>query len=190
MSRTPANQPHLDDSEVASTSAPEQLFPLVYDELRAIAERHFRREPSNHTLQPTALVHEAYMRLAQGAPVEFTSRSHFMAIAARAMRHLLVDRARRKATDKHGAGWQRMTLGLALPSDDDPTIDLLQLNEALEKLSVLDERKSRIIELRFFAGLTIEETAAAIEAAPSTVTEDWRMARAWLARELGREAGI
>jgi RNA polymerase sigma-70 factor (ECF subfamily) len=172
----------------ASASAPERLFPLVYDELHAIAERHFRREPTGHTLQPTALVHEAYVRLARGTPVEFTSRSHFMAIAARAMRHLLVDRARRKGTEKHGGGWSRVTLDEALCSDGDRSIDLIRLNDALEKLTMLDERKGRIIELRFFAGLTIDETAAAINAAPSTVTEDWRMARAWLVRELGREA--
>jgi RNA polymerase sigma factor (TIGR02999 family) len=160
----------------------------VYAQLRAIAGRHFRAQPAGHTLQPTALVHEAYLKLADRP---FESRGHFVAVAARAMRQILVDRARRAAAGRHGAGARRIAIDESLIADRGrDELDILAVDDALARLAALDARKARVVELRFFGGLDIEETAQILGIARSTVTEDWRFARAWLVHALGPdEAG-
>jgi RNA polymerase sigma factor (TIGR02999 family) len=160
----------------------------VYGQLRAIAERHFRTQPAGHTLQPTALVHEAYLKLADRP---FESRGHFVAVAARAMRQILVDRARRAAAGRHGGGARRIAVDESLIAGQGrDELDVLAVDDALAALAALDARKARVVELRFFGGLDIEETAQILGIARSTVTEDWRFARAWLVRALGPdEAG-
>ena len=163
----------------------QQLLPLVYDELRVIAGRQMSGERVEHTLQPTALVHEAYLRLAGGADLGWENRAHFFAMAARAMRQVLVDFARRKGAEKRGGGMQRVTLHENitpdLPSGD---FDLLDLHESLEKLSELDAALGRIVELRFFGGLTLEEVATVVGYSRRKVASEWAFARTWLAREL------
>ena len=159
----------------------------IYAELHAIAEREFRGQRANHTLQATALVHEAWMRLADREPDSFADRSHFLAAAAKVMRHVLVDHARRVRAAKRGGAAQRVTL---LSSDGvDPSsatsgTDVLDLDAALTRLEAQDERLARVVELRFFAGLPIPEVAEALSVSHMTVSSDWRRARVWLAREL------
>ena len=169
-------------------SAADRLMPFVYDELRALAARYLQQFPGAVTLQPTALVHEAYLRLIGQSGSNFHGRSHFMAVAAKVMRGILVDRARREAAQKHGGGWTRITLDQAASLSAQGDVDTLALDDVLQRLSQLDHRKARIAELRFFGGLSIDEVAEAIGIARSTVTEDWRMARAWLAKELEPES--
>jgi RNA polymerase sigma factor (TIGR02999 family) len=169
-------------------AAAADLLPLVYDELRALAEAFFRNERDDHTLQPTALVHEAYVRLVDQTSIEWKSRNQFFVVAAKAMRNILVDHARAKGRLKRGGGgvWQERTLAAVedtLGAADDP-VDMLALNEALERLAELDERKARLVELRFFAGLNEADAAELLGISRSTAAEDWRMARAWLHREL------
>ncbi|MCP3903938.1 MAG: sigma-70 family RNA polymerase sigma factor [Planctomycetes bacterium] len=177
----PASAGH--DPDPAAT-APE-LLPEAYEELHALAERWFRRQAPGHTLQPTALVHEAYMKLARGGSA-FESRTHFVAVAARAMRQILVDRARRVRSERHGGNAARIAVDEGLIAGEHPNdVDLLSLEDALSRLTELDERKGRVVELRFFGGLDIDQTAQVLGVARSTVTEDWRMARAWLVKELG-----
>jgi RNA polymerase sigma factor (TIGR02999 family) len=159
-------------------------MPLVYDELRALAEDLFRRQPAGQTLQPTALVHEAYLRLVETSRVPCQSRAHFIAVASKAMRQILIDRARSRRSAKRGGARERITLDEAVAPAAERDVDLLALDEALEKLSGLDERKSRVVELRFFGGLTLAETAETLGVGRTTVSEDWRLARAWVAREL------
>ena len=158
------------------------LIDAVYRELRQVARGYLRRERPDHSLAPTALVHEAYMKLVDQRRVRWQNRAHFFAIAAQVMRRILVDHARSRAAAKRG----RSTV--SLHEDDAHTppldIDILALDSALEKLATVDPRQSRLVELRFFAGLTVEEAAAAIEIAPITVKRDWALARAWLFREL------
>ena len=169
--------------------AAEALFPLIYDELHAIARRSFRNQPAAHTLQPTALVHEAYLRLCTPGEAAVNDRAHFLAVAATAMRQILIDHARRRGADKRGGDRRRVLIHDDLAAQDDDQVDLLALDEACRKLATMDERKSRVIELRFFAGLGLEETAEVLGVARSTVAEDWRVARAWLVNELrGDEA--
>ncbi len=168
-------------------SAAERLLPLVYDELRALAAGYFARQPAGHTLQPTALVHEAYLKLASRQDARWTGRAHFMAVAARAMRQILINHARDKGAAKRGGNnWRRITLDEAVtpPDGAQREIDLLALDEALGKLARLSERQCQIIELRFFGGLTIEETARVLGMGTTTVEDDWHHARAWLRREL------
>ncbi len=167
-----------------SDSAVRRLLPLVYDELRAAAERMFRRQPANHTWQATALVHDAFLRLVRAPDADFVDRAHFLAVAAKAMRNLLIDHARKKRAQKHGSDWERVTLtGLSdVPAKS--STDLLAVDEAIRDLSRLNERHARIVEPRFFGGLTIPETAAVLNVSESTVEKDWTVARAWLARQL------
>ena len=167
--------------------AGERLVPLVYDELKRQAARHLRRERRDHTLRPTALVHEVYLRLVGQDRVAWKSRAQFFGVAAQVMRRILVDHARRRAADKRAGGWRRVALDEELPA---PTrdVDLVQLERALQELSALDPEKVRMVELRFFAGLSLEETAEVLEVSPSTVTREWRLARAWLFRRLRRDA--
>jgi RNA polymerase sigma-70 factor (ECF subfamily) len=169
------------------TGAVERLMPLVYAELRDIAERHFRRERPGHTLQPTAVVHEAYFRLVDQTRVTWKNRGHFFAVASQAMRRILIDYARARKAEKRGGREARVTLdvGVASPEPVDD-MDLLALDEALVRLKALDDGQARIVELRFFGGLSIEETAEAMETSASSVKREFRSARAWLFRELGR----
>ena len=161
----------------------EELVPYVYGELRGLAAAYLRRERPDHTLQPTALVHEAYLRLIDQTHIEIDSRAHFFAIAARLIREILVNHARRHKAAKRGHG-NKVTLELAEVSVPEPEVDLLALNEALEKLAALDPRQCRVVELRFFGGLTEEEIAGVLGVSPITVKREWRTARAMLHTEL------
>jgi RNA polymerase sigma factor (TIGR02999 family) len=169
----------------------ERLMPLVYQELHRIAAAHFRRERPEHTLQATALVHEAYLKLVDQRHTRWENRSQFFAVAATLMRRVLVDHARAQAADKRGAGATRLSLGdVAEPRaiGGEADVDVLALNEALDKLAALDPRQARVVELRFFGGLDLEETASTTETSLTTVKRDWIMAKAWLYRELGGAA--
>lgn len=163
----------------------ETLLPLVYVELRRLAGAYLRNERAGHTLQPTALVHEAYLKLVGGAAVDWKDRAHFFGVAARAMRQVLVDHARARATGKRGLGQVFVGLdaaaGTAAPAR---SLDLLDLDRALSKLSGFDERQSRLVELRLFAGLTIEESAVVLGVSHATVSREWKHAEAWLQREM------
>ena len=161
------------------------LMPLVYDELRRIAARYVSRERPGQTLQATALVNEAYVRLAAERPREFQNRTHFLAIAALSMRQILVQRARARSAAKRGGAPQRVTLDDASAGSTTPdSIDVVALDEALTRLAQLDPQQARIVELRYFGGLTVEETAEVEGISPATVKRQWAMARAWLKRAL------
>jgi RNA polymerase sigma-70 factor, ECF subfamily len=163
-----------------------RLTPLVYDELHRLAHRYMRGERTGHTLQTTALVHEAYLRLVDSRSVGWQDRAHFFAIAAQLMRRILVDVVRRQRFRKRGGGWRQVTLadGLQLATNVKP--DVVAVDEALQELAKLDPRKARVVELRFFGGLSLEETAEALNVSTDTVGRDWRAAKAWLRRELKR----
>lgn len=165
----------------------EQLMPVVYDELRRIAKRYMSREASHHTLQTTALVNEAYLRLVNQQDVEWQNRAHFFAISAQIMRHLLVDHARARNYAKRGGGAIQVSLNEEIASVADETVDLLALDEALTRLAAVDARKSRIVELRFFGGLSVEETAEVLNVSAITIKREWLKAKAWLYRELSQE---
>jgi RNA polymerase sigma factor (TIGR02999 family) len=165
-------------------SALARLLPLVYGELRRVAHNHLRREARGHTLQPTALVNEAYMRLVQIKRMTWHDRAHFFAMCSRLMRQILVDAARARRVAKRGGGALRVTLDERLfPSD--ASTDAVALDDALKALEKVDARKSRVVELRFFGGLSVEETAAVLEVSTDTISRDWKFAKAWLRRELG-----
>jgi RNA polymerase sigma factor (TIGR02999 family) len=160
------------------------LLPIVYQELRRLAASYLRRERPGQTLQPTALVHEAYLRLLKDKPDRWKNRAHFCAIAAHSMRQILIERARARGAQKRGGAQPRVTLDEALVAGGDRAIDLVALDEALERLAAIDPEQARLVELRFFGGLTVEETAEAMDISPATVKRHWTVARAWLAREL------
>ena len=175
----------LGELEGGHPSAAERLFPLVYDEMRALAERYFRRERSDHTLQPTALVHEAYLRLVGDATTSWRGRAHFYAVAARVMRRILINHAEAHRAAKRGGGLPLVALDESrTPAPGAPGVDLLALDEALSRLEALDERQCRVVEMRFFGGLNVDETAAALGVSERTVELDWKMARAWLLTQL------
>jgi len=164
-----------------------KLLTLVYDELRSLAAAQLRDERKGHTLQPTALVHEAYLRLVGQTEINWQSKAHFFAVAATAIRRVLVDHARRANAAKRGGNFQRTILEFAhIETTPDP-VDLSELDRALEKLSKTDERKSRVVELRYFAGLSIPETAEVLGVSHATIERDWRFARAWLYNELKQD---
>jgi len=165
-------------------SAPNSLMPLVYDELRRIAAGYIGRERPGQTLQATALVNEAFVRLASEKARPFANRTHFLAIAALSMRQILVQRARARKAAKRGGAPQRVTLDEGLVVGEAPSVDVLALDEALTRLAALDAEQARIVELRYFGGLTVEETAEAIGISPATVKRQWAMARAWLKRAI------
>jgi RNA polymerase sigma factor (TIGR02999 family) len=170
-------------------AALDELLPLVYDELRRQARRYMRAQPSGHTLQTTALVHEAYLRLVGQSHVEWKGRAHFFGVAAKAMRSILVDHARARRAAKRGGAARAVTLDEAgevatAVAGTQSRVDVLALDEALARLAELDSRKSRLVELRYFGGLGIEEAAAVLGVSPATVKRDWTTARAWLRREL------
>jgi len=162
----------------------ERLMPLVYDELRHLARRNIRHERAGHTLQPTALVHEAYLKLVDQRQVKWHDRAHFYAVAAQVMRRILVDHARRHAAAKRGGAIAKLSLDDIISTAPAPNVDFVLLDDLLERLATFDERQSRVVELRFFGGLTVEETAEALNVSPATVKSDWRVARAWLYSEL------
>jgi RNA polymerase sigma factor (TIGR02999 family) len=165
----------------------ESLMPLVYDELRRLANHYLQRERSDHTLQSTALVHEAYMRLAGENAPQWQNRAHFFGIAARVMRQILVEYARaHSAAKRGGVGACKITLDESLELAQRSDIDVVALDSALDRLSELDPQQSRIVELRFFTGLTIEDTSEVMGLSPATVKRDWTSARAWLHREIAR----
>lgn len=162
-------------------------MPLVYEELRRLARGFMARESRDHTLQPTALVNEAYLRLVDQSRVDWRGRSHFRAVGARVMRRILIDHARRRGGLKRGGDLQRVTLGDSILSPSDPDVDLpelLALNDALDELARLDERQARVVELRFFGGMTTVEIAETLGVSERTVADDWKHGRAWLKREL------
>jgi len=168
--------------------AAERLIPLVYDELRARAAAALRRERRTHTLTPTALVHEAYLRLVEGRPPDVEGRKHFLAIAARVMRRVLVDHARARNAAKRNQGKEALSLDEALTIGTTRGAALLRLDDALTALASFDPDKARLVELRYFAGLTIEETADILDTSPATVKREWALARAWLHREVKGES--
>lgn len=163
-----------------------QLTPLVYDELHRLAERCMRAEQAGHTLQTTALVNEAYIRLVDSSRVRWQNRGHFFAIAAQLMRRILVDFARRRRYQKRGGNCLHITLAEGLDVATNVNADLVAVDAALQELSKLDARKAQVVELRFFGGMTLEETADALKVSTDTVGRDWRAAKAWLTRELKR----
>lgn len=166
------------------TTALEQLLPLVEAELRRLARGYMTRERRGHTLQTTALVNEAFIRLIDARSVGWQDRAHFLGIAARLMRRVLVDHARARGYQKRGGSAQRVSLSDAGLVSAEPTLDLLELDRALEALEVVDARKAKVIELRFFGGLTVEETADVLHVSSDTIKRDWRLAKLWLVREL------
>ena len=177
----------LEQAREGDSGAMERLMPILYSELHGIAEHHMRRERPDHTLQPTALVNEAYLRLVGGAEVVWQDRAHFLRAASQTMRRVLVDHARARHAAKRGAGL-RVTLDESLlASDDDGTLDLLVLDDALTRLAAAEPRWAQVVELRCFAGLNIAETAHLLGVSTTTVIRDWRFARAWLAKALGPE---
>ena len=165
----------------------EHLTPLVYDELRRAAKRHMARERDGHTLQTTALINEVYLRLVNFNDVRWQDRAHFFAMCARLMRRILTDYARSRSYLKRGGDARRITLDEALLVSAVPPLDLLTLERALNKLGEVDARKSSVVELRFFGGLSLKETAEALEISSDTVTRDWNLAKAWLLREMDGE---
>ena len=171
------------------TAARDQFFTLVYDELHRTARRYMRHEGAGHTLQASALVNEAYLRLIDANQVEWQDRAHFFGIAAHFMRRILVDAARRKGFAKRGGGAQHQPFDETLVVRPELSPDLIALDDALEALAKIDSRKSKVVELRFFGGLTGDETAEVLKVSPQTVLRDWSLAKVWLLRELERGPG-
>ena len=186
---TPDNNSHqisllLIDWSKGDEYALEQLMPLVYEELRRMARNYMRRQPSGHTFQTTDLIHEAYLKIAGGEQPNWQSRSHFFGVAAKAMRHILVDYARSKNNRKRG-GWQeRVTLKENMRVTNQSSEEIVALDDALNRLAALDDRKVRVVEMKFFAGLHVAEIAEVLKVSPETVKRDWSFAQTWLLREL------
>lgn len=174
----------LRSSRDGDPDAQQRMFAAVYGELRRIAAARMRGQRPDHTLQPTAVVHEAYLKLARGRG-DWRSRGHFFATAARAMRQILINHARERAADKRGGGARPVTLGELHVQVDAPDLDLLALDTALDELAAHDPRLGQVVELRYFAGCGIEETASLLDLSPATVKRDWTYARAWLVERLG-----
>jgi len=183
-------RPHVTELLLAwgsgDRSALDQLVPIVHEELRRLARLQMRAERDNHTLQTTALVNEAFLRLVDLHRIRWQDRAHFLALSARLMRRILVDHARARSYQKRGGGAVNVTLDEALVGSAERGADLLALDDALEDLARVDARKSQVVELRFFGGLSVEETAQALKVSPETVTRDWRLAKVWLLREISR----
>ena len=178
----------LADWSNGDRQALEKLTPLVYDELRRLAGRYLRQERHGHTLQSTALVHEAYLKLVGQNNVRWQNRAHFFGIAAQMIRRILVDYARARGADKRGSGAEKLSLDEAIALPGGPDLDLVALDDALEGLAHIDPRQSRLVELRFFAGLTLEETAEVLQMSLATAKRDWVSAKAWLSREIRRQS--
>jgi RNA polymerase sigma factor (TIGR02999 family) len=178
----------LEQAAAGDERALERLLPLVYDELRRLAARYLQRERRAQSMQATALVHEAYLRLLGDRRLAWQSRAHFFGIAARSMRQILVERARARLASKRGGSRARITLDDRVAAAADQSVDVLALHEALERLAAVDAELARLVELRFFGGLTIEEAAEALSISPATLKRNWATARAWLRREMGDAA--
>ena len=178
----------LNDLSAGNPAAPDRLMPLVYEELRRLASRYLNRERPDHTLQPTALVHEAYLRLVDQTQVTWQNRAHFIGVAAQMMRRILVDHARLHKVEKRGGHRRKLSLDEAVSFEERRDVDLIALDDALADLGRLDPQQCRIVELRFFAGLTLDETAEVIGISRSTVKREWVMAKAWLYDQLSKEA--
>ncbi len=177
----------LAEARMGDRGALDKLMPLVYQELRRLAKRHMLRQPAGHTLQTTDLVNEAYLKLVNIPEPEWKDRVHFLAVASRAMRSVLVDHARRRSYAKRGANPLRVTLREDVMVSEQRTAEVIAVDEALNRLAALDPRKSQIVELRYFGGLSVEEAAEVVAVSPITVKREWVKARAWLFRELGHE---
>ncbi len=177
----------LDNWSKGDQNALDQLTPVVYDELRRLAASYMRRERQDHTLQSTALVNEAYLKLVDQKNVVWQNRAHFFGIAAQMIRRILVDHARAHKAEKRGGGAGVLSLDEAIGVPEKRDIEILSLNDALTRLSELDPQQGRIVELRFFTGLSIEETAEVVGVSPATVKREWAAARAWLFREISRK---
>jgi RNA polymerase sigma factor (TIGR02999 family) len=180
----------LEELRSGDRAALDRMLPVVYAELRQIAARALQSERDNHTLQPTALVHEAYLRMVGGENVPWQNRAHFLGCAARVMRNILVDHARARRADKRGGGDARVTLTDALGLADARDVDLVALDDALTALAETDEQKCRIVELRYFGGLTEVEVAEVLGVSERTVRRGWTLAKAWLRREIERGGGV
>jgi RNA polymerase sigma-70 factor, ECF subfamily len=170
----------LKDWSSGDSTALDQLIPIVYEELRAVAARYLRRERQDHTLQPTALVNEAYLRLIDQKQVQWQNRAHFIGVAAQMMRRILVDHAKNHNRAKRGGGARKVSLDEAVALSEERADDLVELDEALTALEAFDERKSRVVEMRYFGGLSVEETAEVLSVSVITVARDWKLAKAWL----------
>ena len=180
----------LGDWSRGDSSALEQLLPIVHDELRRIARRALRRERVDHTLQPTALVSELYLRLVQQRSASFENRVQFFGVAAQLMRRILVDHARAQAAAKRGGSSPRLSLSAADDVGVEPALEVLAVDRALTRLAQLDADQARIVELRYFSGLTVEETAHVLRTSPRTVKREWRLAKAWLYERLSARSGV
>jgi RNA polymerase sigma factor (TIGR02999 family) len=165
----------------------DRLLPVVYDELRKLAKSYLRRERSDHTLQATALVHEAYLRLIDQNQVTWQNRAHFFGIAAQMMRRILVNHAVARQTDKRGGGAQKLSLDEAIDLAEERAVDLIALDDAMKALAAFDPQQARVVELRYFGGLSIEETAEVVGVSPATVKREWSTAKMWLHRELSKQ---
>lgn len=184
--------PHVTDLLLAwgngDRSALDDLVPVIHQELRRLARLQMRGERQNHTLQTTALVNEAFLRLVDLRRIRWQDRAHFLALSARLMRRILVDHARSRGYQKRGGGVQKVTLDDALMPSPERDVNLVALDDALQDLARVDRRKSEVVELRFFGGLSVEETAEALHVSPNTVMRDWRLAKVWLLREISGRA--
>ncbi len=179
----------LEDASLGGEDAARRLMPLVYEELRHLAASHLKHESPGHTLQPTALVNEAFLKLVSQSRVSYQGRMHFFAMGSTVMRRILVDHARRKKRNKRGGGQVRVELLDQFPVDDALEDEILAVHEAIEKLEKVDPRQAKIVQLRFFGGMKMEEIAAELGISKRTVEGEWTMVRAWLKRELGKGAG-
>ena len=193
MNKLPPSKPHeitelLEQWSGGNQAALDQLYPLVYEELRRLARSHMRREPKGHTLQTTALINEAYVRLVDQQSVRWQNRSHFFAISAQIMRRILVDHARRHLQAKRGGGAKRISLDEVMIVAKERSEEVLMLDEALANLARLDPRRSQVVELRYFAGLNNSEIASVLKISENTVMRDWNLARAWLYQQLSETA--
>jgi RNA polymerase sigma factor (TIGR02999 family) len=177
------------DLRAGDASARERMLPLVYEELRRIAARYMGRERRDHTLQPTALVHEAYLRLIDQRRVDWKNRAQFVGLAATMMRRILINHARDRIAEKRGGDGERVTISLAADAFVQPELDVIALHDALDRLAAVDARKAEIVELKFFGGLTTAEIGELLDLSPTTIERDWRFARAWLCEALLGHAG-
>ena len=175
----------LSELSAGRREAWDELMPIVYGELKRMAHRHLRGERPGHTLNTTAIVHEAYLKLVNIDQLQWRDRAHFFAMASRAMRRILIDHARTRSRDKRGGGWTKVTLDDAFMVAEERAEDLIALDEALTRLESVNERQCRVVECRFFGGMSIQETAEAIGISAASVKRDWMVTRAWLNRELG-----
>ncbi len=189
----PNESPHLITERLIAWSngdaaALDDVINAVYQELRRLADRYLRKEPLDHTLQTTALVHEAYMRLIDQTQVTWQNRAQFFGVAAQMMRRILVDHARTRQREKRGGGAAKLSLDEAMNLPQRHSADLMALDDGLKSLAEIDSRKSRVVELRFFGGLSVQETAEVLNVSPQTVLRDWKLAKAWLYQEITNEA--